>query len=426
LKEIKAKQVIKDIKTLDKTADVSRRMKNAYIRTKNQTELPEHNNNSSYVNDAENSIRDGTGTIVKKAGHIVENYGKKVFRKMKESIRQSVSQPGAGYSAINSFQPGRKKVVYQSDTYSKTECPIKQPTEPSRKTAKKTVKGNIKTSYKSVKTSEHTTKATIKTSQAATKTAVKTAAKSAQASKSAVNVTRMTARAAATNLKMAARSITVAVKATIAAGKGIVALIAAGGWIVVIVILVICLAGFLIGSVYGVFFSNESSSRNTSTMSEVIIQLNEEFSSEIKRIQDDNPHDTLEFTGNGSCIVNNWPEILAVYAVKVSTNQENSMEVATLDEIKVGILGGVFRDMNIIDYWIEIAEHTEVVSTTDKDGKEAKKTITVTETILYMNITAKSYFDMIEQYNFNVQQVKMLNELMQDENQQLFMQLISG
>lgn len=77
MKEIKAKQVIKDIKTLDKTADVSRRMKNAYIRTKNQTELPEHNNNSSYVNDAENSIRDGTGTIVKNAGHIVENYGKK-------------------------------------------------------------------------------------------------------------------------------------------------------------------------------------------------------------------------------------------------------------------------------------------------------------------------------------------------------------
>jgi hypothetical protein len=235
----------------------------------------------------------------------------------------------------------------------------------------------------------------------------------------------MAARATAASIKMAARGTVVTIKATIAAVKGAVALIAAGGWIVVVVvILVICLVGFILGSVYGVFFANESSNRNTPIMSDVISQLNEEFSAEIKRIQDDNPHDTLEFTGNGSCIVNNWPEILAVYAVRVSADPENGMEVATLDNIKVGILRGIFCDMNIIEYWLESIEYNKTVTTTDKDGKEDKKIISVIETILHMNVISKSYLDMIDQYGFSVQQAKMLNELMNNNYWQSFFKLI--
>ena len=49
MKEIKTKQTKKDIKVLDKTTDVTRRAKNAYIRTKERSEQLGQNDDSNYV-----------------------------------------------------------------------------------------------------------------------------------------------------------------------------------------------------------------------------------------------------------------------------------------------------------------------------------------------------------------------------------------
>ena len=57
---------------LDKAADVSRRAKNAYIRTKEQarqTQQPEHD---SYTEYAEDKIKTGAETGTREAGHSVE------------------------------------------------------------------------------------------------------------------------------------------------------------------------------------------------------------------------------------------------------------------------------------------------------------------------------------------------------------------
>lgn len=48
MKEIKTKQTKKDIQILDKTTDVSRRAKNAYIRTKEQSEQLGHDDDANY------------------------------------------------------------------------------------------------------------------------------------------------------------------------------------------------------------------------------------------------------------------------------------------------------------------------------------------------------------------------------------------
>jgi hypothetical protein len=287
------------------------------------------------------------------------------------------------------------------------------------KAVKEATKGTLKTAAKSIKTADHTAKATVKTSQAAAKTAAKTA----QTTQRAAQAARLAARAAAVSAKTAAKAMAAAIKAIIAAAKGLTALIAVGGWIAVLVILVICLAGLLLGSAFGIFYSNESFYGNTPVMTEVVNRLNEEFTAEIQRIKVENPHDTLELSGSDSISANQWREILAVYAVKAAADPENGMEVATLDDTKVGILRDVFWDMNKIDYWIETIEHEETVTTTDEDGNETTETITTTETILHINITSKSHTDMIAEYGFNPDQVKMLNELMKDEYQELFMQL---
>ena len=61
------------------------------------------------------------------------------------------------------------------------------------------------------------------------------------------------------------------------------------------IILVICLAGLLLHSSFGVFFSNEKSDTNMPVMSEVVSKLNEEFVAKIAQIERDNPYDKLEF-----------------------------------------------------------------------------------------------------------------------------------
>lgn len=233
----------------------------------------------------------------------------------------------------------------------------------------------MKTAQKSVKTA-------VKTSQTAAKTAVKTT--------QAAQRVAQAARAAAVSAKTAVKAMRATLKAIIAAAKSLISLIAAGGWVAVVVILVMCLAGLLLGSVFGIFFSNESSGGNTPVMTEVVNQLNEEFTAKLEQIQNENSHNTLDLSNNGSSTnVGNWRDILAIYAVKVAADPENGIEVATLDNTKVGIL----RD------------------------------VTTTEIILHINVTSKSSSDMIAAYGFNAEQVKMLNELMQDKYQQLFMRL---
>ncbi|MEA4961220.1 hypothetical protein [Lutispora sp.] len=526
MKEIKTKQTLKDIKALDKTADMSRRMKNAYIRTKDQAEHLGHDDNGNYVDDAGNSIREGAEIVIQQTGHTAGNYGKKALKKIKnrrapdadapryhdsngenvrqtptsevketahrdvvqtktklatelkttsikakEAVNQNVSQPGVKQAAKHNAIPSRaKETIKRKVTLSRPSelakrrfvlsrvkqrfsqtieirlanqnigqiqsqqiserIPAQRPLfQPARKAAAQTLHTSGKTGRtikQSVETGGKTLKEAAKGTIKATQRSVKTAVKTAQAAQRAAQTTRLAAKAASVSAKTAVKAMLAAIKAIIAAAKGLTALIAAGGWIAVTIILVICLAGLLLGSAFGIFYSNESPGGNTPVMSEMVNQLNNEFAAKIEQIENENPHDTLELSGSNSISASQWREILAVYAVKVTVDPENGMDVATLDDAKVGILRDVFWDMNKIDYWIETIVHEETVTTTDEDGNETTETITTTETILHINVKSKSHTDMIAEYGFNTQQVKMLNELMQDEYQQLFIRLIGS
>lgn len=548
MKEIKTKQTKKNIKVLDKTTDVTRRVKNAYVRTKERYEQLGHNDDSNYVDYADNNVSDGAKNITHKGEHIAKIYGRKAIEKIKnrkaqdndtawsdthntdnvqqpsqseakELVQRNAARTEAHQTTQQNYAPAKvKDIAKQKNTqlisnkattqnssqmraketanrkfilskpdearkrrfvqsranqqltksssipearrtfrtqarqtsgyitahspqhpvprptgnalrrntyfYSKTDHIVKQSAKYSIKTIKEGSKGTVKTVKKSVKTAKRTAKTAIKTSQAAVKAAVKTA----QATQRAVQAARAAARAAAFTAKMTVKAMIAAIKAIALAVKGTIALIAAGGWIVLVIVLVICLAGFLLGSVFGVFFSNESTGENMPTMTGVVQQLNEEFYSKVEQIKAENSHDTFELSSNSgnSTAVSNWREILPVYAVKTTTDPENGMDVATLDDTKVCILQSIFWDMNQINYWIETVEHEETVTTEDDDGNEVEETITTTETILHIDLISKTNVDMIAEYHFNSEQIELLNELMQDEYQQLFMQLIEG
>jgi uncharacterized membrane protein len=87
--------------------------------------------------------------------------------------------------------------------------------------------------------------------------------------------------------KVAVKTTIAMVKAAIAAIKGLVALIAAGGWVAVVIIIVICLIGLLVGSIFGVFFSGEDSGTGRS-MPSVVQELTTEFYDKIEEIKSSN------------------------------------------------------------------------------------------------------------------------------------------
>ena len=179
-------------------------------------------------------------------------------------------------------------------------------------------------------------------------------AKRQQVTKVAETATQKTAQAAVRAL----RSI-------IAAAQSLLAAIAAGGSTVVAMVLVICLIGLLIVSPFGIFFSGEDSGTGY-TMPEAVSVLNGEFAARIEQIKAENPYDELDMDNAGSAaMISNWRDVLAVYAVRTTTDNASPDEVATLTEEKMEILREIFWDMNAISY------HLETVSGGEDEGDTA-------------------------------------------------------
>lgn len=222
-------------------------------------------------------------------------------------------------------------------------------------------------------------------------------AKRQQMTKAAETATQKTAQAAGRAL----RSI-------IAAAQSLLAAIAAGGSTVVAMVLVICLIGLLIVSPFGIFFSGEDSGTGY-TMPEAVSVLNGEFAARIEQIKTENPYDELDMDNAGSAaMISNWRDVLAVYAVRTTTDNASPDEVATLTEEKMEILREIFWDMNTITY------RTEIVP----GGKDEADTV-----ILHIIVTIKTYLQMADEYQFNTEQRRLLEELMQSKYQELFMAL---
>ena len=222
-------------------------------------------------------------------------------------------------------------------------------------------------------------------------------AKRQQMTKVAETATQKTAQAAGRAL----RSI-------IAAAQSLLAAIAAGGSTVVAMVLVICLIGLLIVSPFGIFFSGEDSGTGY-TMPDAVSMLNSEFAARIEHIKAENPYDELDMDNAGSAaMISNWRDVLAVYAVRTTTDNASPDEVATLTEEKMEILREIFWDMNAITYWTEIVP----------GGKDEADTV-----ILHITVTIKTHLQMADEYQFNTEQRRLLEELMQPKYQELFMAL---
>src|SRR5574344_191746 len=192
-----------------------------------------------------------------------------------------------------------------------------------KRLAKRMEKQAIKNSKGTIKTGKNT----IKNGKTAVKTSKEVAIKSQKVAKESI--------------KAAIKATISAIKGIIAGTKALIAAIVAGGWIAVVIILVVCLVALLCGSIFGIFFSSEKSSSNSITMKEVVAECNQEFADKLQDIQDKNPHDDYVLDGSMA----SWKDILLVYTIKQS-NGINEQEVMTMDDKKKQVVKDIFWDMN--------------------------------------------------------------------------------
>ena len=444
----------KGIKAIDKAAVASERMKEAYIRTRDKADHSLYAEESSPGEYASDRLSSGVDSVTHEVIHQFDKQGRKGIKTTKENIskvkeniqkrKAAAEQPkkqAEKQAAQQAGQPATRWSGRQAaDTVSEPAKAVRQErgaiktldrgkkgiktVDRGRKNIKQassTAKGTIKTTSKSIKTAEKTAKASIKTSQQAAKAAQRTAQATARAARAAAHAARIAARTAVVAAKAAVKATVAAVKAIIAATKALIAAIAAGGWIAVLVIVIICLIGLLIGSCFGIFFSGEDSGSGY-TMQNVVQEINDDYQQQIDTTKANLSHDVLEMSGSRAV----WPEVLAVYAVKTTTDPDNPQEVATMDDSKKAILTDIFWEMNQISSRTETRTETVITETDDGNGNIVETETTVTQTYLYITVSHKTAEEMAAQYGFDEEQKEQLAELLAEENRSLWSAVLYG
>ena len=378
------------VKTLDKSVNTSARRKSNIISTKDKLENTYNPDGENEVEYASNKISNGTNIATNKSIYAFNKYGKNAVKESVEDINKGVERVKA---FKNKIARGKEKEYIEKNS-KKINTPIKHKTiRTSQKNKGKFIKTASSTGIKSIKTSKNITIHTEKKAKATAKVAQKTAQRIKAAAEASVKATKATIKA-----------VIRAVKMMIAAMKSLITFLIAGGWIVVMIIIVICMIGFLVSSVFGIFFSNEYES-NSKNMSQVISELNTEFMNKITAIQQENPYEEYDIEGSRA----EWKEVLSVYVAKYS-NGNYQTEMMSLDDNKIEEIKKIFWEMNEITFTKEETNEEKVII--HLTWTEYK---TINHIKLHIKINHKTAEEMADKYNFNSSQREQLNELLKDD-----------
>ncbi len=288
--DIKTRDAVKGtIKTLDKAAIAGRRMKSAYAKTKDKAEQGYYAEENSPTEYAADKVSHASGRIKDEGIHQFNKQGQKNAQITRENIgkakdkiadfkakrakkdaelktmRNKAEQNAMrtmGQDGLQEIQgtASRPAVSATSAASAKTEMPqtaansliktrqqgkrtIKTTARNAEKTVKTTAKGTVKETEKGVKTAKVTSKTAIKTTEQTAKAAQKTAKASAKAAQKAAQTAKATAKATAEATKATVKATIAAVRAIIAGTKALISALIAGGWIAVVIILIVVLLG---------------------------------------------------------------------------------------------------------------------------------------------------------------------------------------
>ena len=271
--DIKTRDAVKGtIKTIDKAAIASERMKSAYVGIKEKAEQGYYADENSATEYAADRISYAADRVKDEGIHQFNKQGQKAVKTTQENIgkakdkitdfkqsravkaaeqkaAQNMSEQhglqirhGAASrsSATDVSQTAKSQLI---KTRQQGQKMIKTTARNAEKAVKVTAKGTVKTTEKGIKTAQATSKAAIKTTETSVKTAQAAAKASVKTAQKAAQVAKATAKATAEATKATVRATIAAVKAIIAGTKALISALIAGGWIAVVIILIVVLLG---------------------------------------------------------------------------------------------------------------------------------------------------------------------------------------
>lgn len=399
--DIKIKETAKTaIKAAEKAGIVSDKVKEAGIKTKdglnkvaeNKTEPPEQ-----YAMD---KVQEKAKSAADTAAYAFNRQGRKSVGKTKDNLPKTKSI----LEEVRERRAAKKKSAKGESGQSGKSVKTGDGTSiHTAGNAPKQADNAVRAGSASVKAVENAAKASTKAGYTAVQTKSFAVTKTAEKTRKAAQRLKDTVRKAEKAAKAFARALSKTIKIAYEAGRSLVTAMIAGGWISVVVILLLCLVGAVAGSFYGIFFSTETSSTGMNITS-AIQQINAAYDDKINAIKAKSTHDSVEISGSKA----NWKDVLSVYSVKVSTDPNNPQETATMDESKMAILSNIFWDMNSIV--------SSVQTRTDEQNTSQK--------ILMITLAGKTADDMAKMYAFDEQQKQYLAELMSDSNDKLWASII--
>ena len=281
LKEIKTKPEGGKPKLLESAAKAPKTaMKDLWLKSKEKSiselkETPFASQQGESFNAPANTAGDqmlsGMESTAKKGADLTYRGGKKLAQTTAKKVREKreiarIRKRAEGPASQAASQTGKaaKSAASKIKTKNAVVKGVKGKPAKAVKTASRTLKG-VKQGAKSIKTAQRSAKVAQRTAQA-----------TAKAARAAAHAARAAAKATATGVKAAVKVTATAIKATIAAVKGLIAAIAAGGWVAVVIILLICLIALIVGSCFGLFFGSESTGTGTS-VTQAVADLNSEM-----------------------------------------------------------------------------------------------------------------------------------------------------
>lgn len=271
--DIKTRDAVKGtIKTIDKAAIASERMKSAYVGIKEKAEQGYYADENSATEYAADRISYAADRVKDEGIHQFNKQGQKAVKTTQENIgkakdkiidfkqsravkaaeqkaAQNMSEQhglqirhGAASrsSATDVSQTAKSQLI---KTRQQGQKMIKTTARNAEKAVKVTAKGTVKTTEKGIKTAQATSKAAIKTTETSVKTAQAAAKAAVKTAQKAAQVAKATAKATAEATKATVRATIAAVKAIIAGTKALISALIAGGWIAVVIILIVVLLG---------------------------------------------------------------------------------------------------------------------------------------------------------------------------------------
>ena len=391
--KIKTRESLKTIKTFDRADTLAQKSKKGVSSLHNSAEQTQNVGYESETDYAGSELQDKEERIARMTvvgANKVGRWGVKETRKNIQKWRNRPRKPKPNPNLKQLPSPQRPML----------EAP-KKGIKAASKGTKSTVKGT-KTAAKGAKT---TAKATVK----GTKAAVKGTVKAAQLIKKA-------AIATVKFVKVAVKAIIAAAKAVVAAVKGIIAAIVAGGWVAVLIIVIIVIVALVVGSVYAIFVPAEDSGI---TIYSVKTDLEREYHQRQAELIANCQYDILNYEGDIAA----WDEMIAVYAVKLNLGDE-PQEVATFDEDKAAELKAIFWDMNSISLRTEPRTTTVTRYETNAEGELIEVQEEVTMIILTVVTDSLNADEISDEYGFSDKQDTMLDELLSEENAELWAVLL--